>query len=129
VALFGGWLGGDVRDKIELAEENVEEASPVIVVGIGELKDDEDMGFDVYSLEHGDRGSEDTGTSSAGVGHAIEGRLGGRVAVGVKKWVVIHDEPNARGSSGDQRRLRRANAAEAGASDASSASTAGVASG
>jgi hypothetical protein len=90
------------------------------------------MGFDVYSLEHGDRGSEDTGTSSAGVGHAIEGRLGGRVAVGavgVKKWVAIHDERNARGSSRDQRRLRRANTAEAGASDASSASTAGVASG
>jgi hypothetical protein len=81
VALFGGWLKGDVRDKIELAEESIEEASPLIVVGIGELKDDGDVGFDVYSLENGDRRSGDAGTISGGVGHAIEGRHGGGVTV------------------------------------------------
>lgn len=55
-ALFGRWWGGEVGSKAELADEGIKEASPLIIVGIGEFKDHRNMRLDVHGLEDGSGG-------------------------------------------------------------------------
>jgi hypothetical protein len=65
VALRHGWRRGDMRLETELAEDRVEEAVPLAVVGVGEIEKDGDVRVDVHLL-HNSGGSR-LESDSAGV--------------------------------------------------------------
>lgn len=94
VALRSGWRRGDVRDEIEFTEEGIEEAAPLVVVGVGEFEDDRNMGLDVDSLKNGDRRGSRDAADAAGVGDVVGGSVrGGGTIVGdvaLEQWVEIH---------------------------------------
>ena len=91
-------------DKIELAEKGVEETAPFVIVGIGEFENDRNMGFYVNGLKDGDGRSRDGGNGGVGVGQAVEGGVGGGVAVGavgIEERIEVHEEVGRNGGSGD----------------------------
>ena len=103
-------------DKIELAEESIEETAPLVIVGIGEFEDDRNMGFYVNGLKDGDGRSRDGG-NGAGVGQAVERGVGGVAVgtVGIEERIEVHEEGGRNEGSGDgkapaswPRRRRRA---------------------
>ena len=104
MALEVGWRLGDMEGEVEFAEEGIHEAAPFIVVGVSEGKNDGNMRLDVHRLENGGRGSGDDGGGGAGIGLAVEGRVGGVEDISIEEEVVIHET----GGSGDGRRQRRA---------------------
>jgi len=54
-ALGGGWSIGDVGLETELAEDGIEEAPPLEVVGIDNVEDQQDVRFDVHHRKRGGR--------------------------------------------------------------------------
>ena len=73
MALEVGWRLGDMEGEVEFAEEGIEEAAPLVVIGIGELENDGDVGFDVHRLKNSSRRWRD------GRSVAVDGRHRGRV--------------------------------------------------
>jgi hypothetical protein len=67
VALVEGRRGGDVRRQAELAENTVEEASPLGIVGLLGVEEDGNMVTDVELLEHGRGRRREDGLVGAGV--------------------------------------------------------------
>ena len=79
-------------DEAEFAEEDVEEAAPLIVVGVGELENDGDVGFDVHRLKNGDGRSSGGGSRSfAGDGGSWGGwRRRGAGHAETEERIVVH---------------------------------------
>ena len=86
-------MGGEA----ELAEECVEETAPFIVVWLGELEENRNMGFDVHGLEDGC--GRCVGGGNIDVNGGSEGgfRGVGVGLVGIKEGIFIH------GGHGDKR--------------------------
>lgn len=87
--LVKGWRRSEVLGEAELADESVEERTPLSVVGLRKLEHDGNMRFDIHSLEHGGGRSLDNRA-----GEGITSRGGGRTGVGqigVEQRIAIHD--------------------------------------
>lgn len=104
-ALSWSWWGGEVVAEDELADEGVEEATPLIVVWLGELEGDRNTGFDVHGVKDSSRrrcdGSSITvvgrggGVSDSGTGVTRE--------VEVEERVVVHGRHgNGRGEGSSE---------------------------
>jgi hypothetical protein len=86
VALVDRWRGEDMGLEAELAEDGVDESSPLVVVGLLDVEDDGHMGTNVHLLDQGCQGrwrGDDVGgvRGSRGArrrGHGSESRGGRR---------------------------------------------------
>ena len=91
---------------MELADEDVEEAAPFVVVGLGELEDNGNMGLDVHHLKNSNERRHGSGSV------AIDGGLKRRVDRGnveLKQWVDVHGSGNGkqRAAEGEEWRAAR----------------------
>lgn len=73
-ALFDSWRGTDVGAEVEFAEEGIKEVTPLVVIGVGELKNDGDVRFDIHRLKN-NHGRSCRGVVDGCV--AVERRSGG----------------------------------------------------
>lgn len=90
--LGGGWRGRNVGGEAEFAKEGVEEASPLVVIGLGELQNNWHMRFDVNRLKNGNRWLGGGGGRNFAVdGGVRRGRNGRRSDTGeVEERIVVH---------------------------------------
>jgi hypothetical protein len=100
MALVWSRRGGKMGAEAELADEGVEEAAPFVVVRLGELEDNENMGFDVHRLKNSNE------RRCGGGSVAVDGGLKRRVDRGnveLKQWVDVHGS-----GDGEQRKEKKA---------------------